>query len=103
MSKVYFTPATFRFLRALDRHNSREWFAAHKDDYERHVREPFLALITDMQAPLSKISAHYRAKALELLQAALELTPAAERGAFRRTQVQADPDLSRFAGVLRSK
>jgi uncharacterized protein (TIGR02453 family) len=61
MSKVYFTPATFRFLRALDRHNSREWFAEHKDDYERHVREPFLALITDMQAPLSKISAHYRA------------------------------------------
>jgi uncharacterized protein (TIGR02453 family) len=61
MSKTYFSPATFRFLRALDRHNNREWFQAHKADYERHVREPFLELITDMQAPLAKISAHYRA------------------------------------------
>ncbi len=61
MSHSYFTPATFRFLHTLDRHNSREWFSEHKDDYERHVREPFLQLITDLQAPLTKISAHYRA------------------------------------------
>src|SRR6185437_2266402 len=61
MPKTYFTPATFRFLRALARNNQREWFQAHKDDYERHVREPFLQLITDMQAPLAKISPHYRA------------------------------------------
>jgi uncharacterized protein (TIGR02453 family) len=61
MPKSYFTPATFRFLRALDRNNSRDWFHAHKDDYERHVREPFLDLITDLQAPLAKISPHYRA------------------------------------------
>ena len=61
MSKTYFTAATFRFLRALDRHNSRDWFHAHKADYERHVREPFLQLITDLQTPLAKISPHYRA------------------------------------------
>ncbi|MEO6800561.1 MAG: DUF2461 domain-containing protein [Rhodanobacter sp.] len=61
MTKSYFTPATFRFLRALGRNNRREWFHAHKDDYERHVREPFQQLITDMQSPLAKISAHYRA------------------------------------------
>ena len=61
MSSTYFSPATFRFLRALDRNNSREWFAAHKGDYERHVREPFLALIGDLQAPLAAISPHYRA------------------------------------------
>ena len=61
MPTSYFTAATFRFLRALDRNNSRDWFAAHKDDYERHVREPFLQLITDLQAPLAKISPHYRA------------------------------------------
>ena len=61
MSHSYFTPATFRFLRALDRHNSREWFQTHKHDYERHVREPFLQLITELQAPLAKISPHYRA------------------------------------------
>jgi uncharacterized protein (TIGR02453 family) len=62
-ARAYFSPATFRFLRALDRHNDRAWFAAHKADYERHVREPFLALIADMAAPLAKISPHYRADA----------------------------------------
>jgi uncharacterized protein (TIGR02453 family) len=61
MSKAYFSPATFRFLRALDRNNNRDWFNEHKADYERHVREPFLQLVTDMQAPLAGISAHYRA------------------------------------------
>jgi uncharacterized protein (TIGR02453 family) len=61
MPQTYFTTASFGFLAALDRHNNREWFHAHKDDYERHVREPFLQLITDMQAPLAKISPHYRA------------------------------------------
>jgi uncharacterized protein (TIGR02453 family) len=61
MSKAYFSLAAFRFLRALDRNNNREWFQAHKADYERHVREPFLELVADMQAPLAKISPHYRA------------------------------------------
>ncbi|MCW8809040.1 MAG: DUF2461 domain-containing protein [Rhodanobacter sp.] len=61
MPKAYFTAATFRFLHALDRNNSRDWFTAHKGDYERHVREPFLQLIADLQAPLQKISPHYRA------------------------------------------
>lgn len=63
MPQTYFTPATFRFLRALARNNSREWFGAHKADYERHLREPFLAFIADMAAPLAKISPHYRADA----------------------------------------
>lgn len=61
MPQTYFTPATFRFLRALARNNSREWFLAHKADYERHVREPFLVLVADMAAPLARISPHYRA------------------------------------------
>lgn len=61
MSRTYFTPATMRFLRALDRHNNRDWFHTHKDDYERHVREPFLQLIGDLAEPLAKISTHYRA------------------------------------------
>lgn len=65
MRQSYFTPATFRFLRALDRHNERTWFHAHKEDYERHVREPFLRFIGDMQEPLQAISAHYRADPLK--------------------------------------
>ncbi len=61
MPRSYFSPATFRFLRQLDRHNNREWFHAHKADYEKHVREPFQALLVDLQEPLAKISPHYRA------------------------------------------
>ena len=61
MSRSYFTPATFRFLRALARHNNRTWFKAHQSDYEAHVREPFLQLIADLQAPIAKLSRHYRA------------------------------------------
>ena len=61
MAKAYFTNDTFRFQRALARNNNRPWFKAHQADYERHVRDPFLAFIGDMQAPLAKISPHFRA------------------------------------------
>lgn len=61
MAGAYFSPATFRFLRALARHNDRAWFKAHQRDYETHVREPFLQLISDLQAPVATISRHYRA------------------------------------------
>ncbi len=61
MSRSYFTSASFRFLRALARHNNRTWFKAHQADYEAHVREPFLQLIADLQAPIAKLSRHYRA------------------------------------------
>ena len=61
MPQAYFSPATFRFLRALARHNNRTWFKAHQADYEAHVREPFLQLIADLAAPIAKLSRHYRA------------------------------------------
>lgn len=61
MPRSYFSNQTFRFLRALDRHNERTWFHAHKEEYEQFVREPFLALIADLDAPLARISKHYRA------------------------------------------
>jgi uncharacterized protein (TIGR02453 family) len=40
-----FTSDTIRFLRALKRNNRREWFNAHRDDYEAHVRQPMIAMI----------------------------------------------------------
>ena len=40
-----FTPKTLSFLRSLKRHNDREWFRARKDEYERHVRGPMVAVI----------------------------------------------------------
>lgn len=61
MPQAYFSPATFRFLRALARHNNRAWFKAHQAEYEQNVREPLLQLIADLQAPVAKLSKHYRA------------------------------------------
>ncbi|GAP67288.1 TIGR02453 family protein [Mizugakiibacter sediminis] len=61
MADTYFTAATFRFLRDLAAHNDRAWFKAQQARYEEHVREPYLRLIADLQAPLAKISPHYRA------------------------------------------
>lgn len=57
----YFSPASFRFLRALGRNNSREWFHAHKPDYEAHVRQPFQRLLTDLQPVLAGTAPRYRA------------------------------------------
>jgi uncharacterized protein (TIGR02453 family) len=59
---TYFSDASFRFLRALARHNERAWFLAHKDDYETHVRAPFQALLLDLQPLLRQASEHYRAE-----------------------------------------
>ena len=61
MATPYFSPKTFKFLRALARNNSREWFHAHKQDYEANLRQPFLRLITDLQPDVHTISEHYRA------------------------------------------
>ena len=33
------------FLRTLKRNNRREWFNAHKDEYDAYVRQPMLAFI----------------------------------------------------------
>jgi uncharacterized protein (TIGR02453 family) len=41
-----FSPATIAFLRALRRHNDREWFRARQDVYERDVRGPMVAVVT---------------------------------------------------------
>lgn len=57
----YFSERSLKFMRALARHNDREWFHAHKQDYEQHVRGPFLALLTDLQPALREVSEHYRA------------------------------------------
>jgi uncharacterized protein (TIGR02453 family) len=40
-----FTPKTLSFLRALKRHNDREWFRARKDQYDTHVRAPMTAVV----------------------------------------------------------
>jgi uncharacterized protein (TIGR02453 family) len=43
-----FTRDALRFLRALKRNNDREWFRSHRDDYDRSVRDPMIAIIEQL-------------------------------------------------------
>jgi len=43
-----FTSETLRFLRALKRNNDRDWFRERRDQYERDVREPMVAVIEQL-------------------------------------------------------
>ncbi|HWI24528.1 MAG TPA: TIGR02453 family protein, partial [Lysobacter sp.] len=58
---TYFSPASFKFLRGVARHNDRAWFQAHKADYDAHVRGPFQQLLTDLQPDVMAVSEHFRA------------------------------------------
>jgi uncharacterized protein (TIGR02453 family) len=55
---AYFAPEFFRFLTRLKRNNNRDWFLAHKEEYEASVRQPALRFITDFAAPLYEITPH---------------------------------------------
>ena len=55
-----FSAETLRFLRALKRNNRREWFNAHRDDYETHVRQPMTAIV-------ERLADDFRAFAPELV------------------------------------
>lgn len=50
-----FTREAFTFWKGLEKNNHREWFQAHKDVYERAVRQPMQALIAEL-APLYGLS-----------------------------------------------
>ena len=45
-----FSPAALRFLRQLKTNNNRQWFEAHRDDYEQELREPMRELIGELDA-----------------------------------------------------
>jgi uncharacterized protein (TIGR02453 family) len=51
-----FRPAAFRFLRDLARNNAKAWFEAHRDVYERDVREPMRRLVETLDAELASIA-----------------------------------------------
>src|SRR5688572_15601241 len=46
-----FTREAFTFWKGLERNNTRQWFQAHKEQYEQLVRQP-LQLLIDELAPL---------------------------------------------------
>lgn len=54
-----FTPATMEFLHRLAQNNNREWFHAHKTQFEAEVITPALDFIEAMAAPLRRISPHF--------------------------------------------
>ena len=52
MPTARFTDKSLRFLRALKRNNRRDWFNAHRDQYETHVRQPMIAIIERLAVDL---------------------------------------------------
>ena len=54
-----FPPEARAFLRDLRENNNREWFQAHKGDFERHVRDPLLQLVEELGAALAAHSPGY--------------------------------------------
>src|SRR5712691_7865163 len=57
--EAYLTRGAFEFLKELRAHNNRDWFQAHKEQYEKQVREPFLRLIADLAPGLKKIDSSF--------------------------------------------
>jgi uncharacterized protein (TIGR02453 family) len=51
-----FTPAALRFLRGLAKNNNKEWFEAHRSEYESEVREPMRDLIGEMNDRMAKFA-----------------------------------------------
>ena len=54
-----FEPDFFRFFKTLAKNNNREWFQAHKSDYQRFVQQPMCTFIEAMAPRLQKISPHF--------------------------------------------
>jgi len=51
-----FPRETATYLRALAKHNDRDWFQAHKRDYESCYLEPAQAFVSAMAPELRKLS-----------------------------------------------
>ena len=62
-TQPHFDAALFAFLETLRCNNNREWFQAHKQRYERDVREPMLRFIGDVGPHLWHISPRFVADA----------------------------------------
>ena len=44
------------FLRSLKKNNNREWFAAHKPEYEEYLKVPMQSLISELRSPMSEVA-----------------------------------------------
>ncbi|MGZ9809728.1 TIGR02453 family protein [Pseudoroseicyclus sp. H15] len=53
-----FVAATREFLARLDANNDRDWFKAHKAEYDARLKAPAEALLEEMRAPLLGLTGH---------------------------------------------
>jgi uncharacterized protein (TIGR02453 family) len=60
---AFFRPELFDFLRKLQRHNDREWFAKNKARYEEAVQEPALLFIASFGERLHRLAPNFVADA----------------------------------------
>src|ERR1700744_3467330 len=61
VSEPYFREAGLRFLRSLKRNNRRDWFEAHKPEFERELKQPMLAVIQAVNLAMQNFApAHLR-------------------------------------------
>jgi uncharacterized protein (TIGR02453 family) len=53
---TFFTTASLGFLKALAKHNRRDWFEAHRRNYETGVLEPMRAFVEEMDVRLVRLA-----------------------------------------------
>ena len=53
---VGFKPAALTFLRGLKKNNRKEWFEEHRENYEREIKLPLLALIEEVDVLLAEFA-----------------------------------------------
>ena len=51
-----FTPASLKFFRQLAANNDKQWFEAHRDEYENEIRAPMRALIEDLNSRFARFA-----------------------------------------------
>jgi uncharacterized protein (TIGR02453 family) len=61
VSEPYFRESGLKFLRSLKRNNRRDWFEAHKPEFERELKLPMLSLIETVNRGMQDFApAHIR-------------------------------------------
>ena len=63
-----FPVETLRFLRDLKSNNNREWFGAHKSDYETIVKAPLLAFAESLSREIESVAPEYATPAEKAVQ-----------------------------------
>jgi uncharacterized protein (TIGR02453 family) len=54
-----FSSRALTFLRALKRNNQREWFHAHRDDYEEHILSPMRLFVEEMDVRFANFAPEF--------------------------------------------